>query len=940
MKTRKLLAIMLAIAVLASFISVPVFAEGEGTALETLGILIGPDLDGVTPAYLATIATRAQAALIDLRLEGNEAAALAFDGEETFTDAADATEFWQPILEFLKATPASGWNGYTNGSFKPNQAITGMEFTKILLVSLGYVEGVDFLYADVMDFAETVGLMALAEKADADLTVEDLAVAMMEALGTKINSATDVTLLSQLVIDGIVDAADAVAAGFVVEEEAVVIVDAYASAINEVTVEMSTDVPDDAVVTLKKGTAAYSVDEVVDGDMITLTALFNLPAGTYTVMVDDSSAGFEVMAQYAVDLAIGVDTIYDAGIADLMVQLLDQYGDAMSLTGTNYSVFNQSTGYVFAPVVGTTMTITPALDVSSTSTYKAAAAAGEEVYVFVYDPVSMLTVSGTVVVMEAPYIAGIEIGGVTIGKIGTVVQTTLFELTVGNVLAVSAIDQYGMPYKLTSADVTTGTTYANKVQILSSNSAIIDPSAMLTPNADGNLVFTALTDGQVVITLIIPDQAVIATSELITVYATAELDTITTAGPDEAVYAGEETDFAVAGFDQYGAPFDVAAGVTFTATVDLFDVGPVNDAKNEISFTADTAGTATVYYFLDGIFQGTFDVTVNAAAYPFQIVGVTAPGALEEGVNDTIISADVEVIDQYGRSYTTREVDPFTNGYDFEVMTKAATTLFYVNDMGSGNGFRVTATTGNDTGSAEFVAKLMNGPAVMTESAFTFSYTNVETEDIDGFAITAFADTMYTGATFDFGQAADDYYKTVAVTGTYGDLSVALYYSDADELPDLVDIVTSTNDKVEVMSTNVLVPTAPVDAGSTTVKLWQNGVEVASEVLALDDNAPTIVTVTAAKKDSVVLADLIAPLTATDTEINSMFTFVDQYGVGKGVFVYATIQASRPSPLVPDFYFFTDVFTSADGKITYFNLVKWDGSITATYEATTPVPAP
>jgi len=277
-------------------------------------------------------------------------------------------------------------------------------------------------------------------------------------------------------------------------------------------------------------------------------------------------------------------------------------------------------------------------------------------------------------------------------------------------------------------------------------------------------------------------------------------------------------------------------------------------------------------------------------------------------------------------------------------MTKAATDLFYVNDNGSTNGFDVYARMGDDTGSAEFVAKLMNGPAVMTESAFTFSYTNVETEDIDGFGITAFADTMYTGATFDFGQAADDYYKTVVVTGKYGDLTVALYYSTTGALPDLVDIVTSSNDKVEVMSTNVLVPTAPVEEGSTTVKLWQNGVEVASEVLALEDVAPKIVTVTAAKKDSVTLADTTAPLTATDTEINSMFTFVDQYGVGGGtveVFDYVTIQASRPSPLVPDFYFFTDVFTSTDGKITYFNLVKWDGTITASYEATTPTtPSP
>ncbi len=289
--------------------TVPVFAEGEGEALETLGILVGTG-DGVTEEYLATTASRAQAALINLRLLGLEAAALAFDGTETFTDAADATEFWQPVLEYLKANPSVGWVGYPDGSFMPNAAITGQGFTKVLLVALGYEEGVDFTWETVMEFAATVGLTALADKADMDLTVEDLAVALVEALGTKTTAPTDITLLTKLVLDGVIDEADAVAAGFEVEEEALVIVDAYASSVKKVTVEMSTDVPEGTAVTLKKGTASYAVSKTVDGSMITLEALFNLPAGTYTVMVGDSTAEFEVVAQHAVDLVIGADSLY------------------------------------------------------------------------------------------------------------------------------------------------------------------------------------------------------------------------------------------------------------------------------------------------------------------------------------------------------------------------------------------------------------------------------------------------------------------------------------------------------------------------------------------------------------------------------------------------------------------------------------------------------
>ena len=920
MKTRKLLAIMLAIAVLASFISVPVFAEGEGTALETLGILIGPDEDGVTPEYLATIATRAQAALIDLRLEGNEAAALAFDGEETFTDAADATEFWQPILEFLKATPASGWNGYEDGSFAPNAPITGMEFTKILLVSLGYVEGVDFMYADVMDFAATVGLIALAEKADADLTVEDLAVAIIEALGTKTTAATDVTLLTQLVLDGVIDEADALAAGFVIDVEAFVIVDAYASSVNEVTVEMSTDVPAGAVVTLKKGTAAYSVSEAVVGDTITLTALFNLPAGTYTVTVDGSSADFEVMAQYAVELVLTADTVFLDINQDLGVSMFDQYGELMSLSGTNYSVFNQNDGYVYDPDVDDAIEI----DVEDDS----AAEAGDVIFVFVYDPVSMLTVSGELPVIAAPVVTTLTVGAVT--PSGTDV-TTLFQDTDDNVLAVTVYDQYGDAMTLTDSlfDTQIPSLYDAEIQVLSSNGNVIDAE-----NWDvigGVFTFDADDPGMALFTFIIPAQAFIATSEMITVYATPALATIQTAGPDEAVYADEETDFAVTGFDQYGDPFDVAAGVTFTSTVQLFgDPSTIeNSAANVISLTADMDGTATVYYFLGGIFQGTFDVTVNEAAYPFQITGVDAFMAMEEGTNQEILSEDIEVIDQYGRVMTA----PFDGtGFTWNAMSAAATDLFSTSPGWVDGYLWVGADTGTTdaTGSETFVAKLIDlndGYKVMTESAFSFAITNVETEDVEGFEMALTAGTMYTGATFDFGQTADEYYKYVTVTGTYGGVKVLLNL-DSNGVPELIDVITSTNDHVEVMSGDILVPTTADDT-TTNIKAWRNGVAVANADQDLSKVDPDCVVITAEADDSVDTVDT--------GDYAVMFTYTDQYGVDLD---YALLQASRASGVDPTVYFFTSNDTVGD--YTYYYVVKWDGSLSEVYvdKDTTLTPAP
>ena len=252
MKTRRLLAVVLAVAMLASFISIPVFAEGEGAILEDLGILMGPDEDGVTEAYLASTATRAQAALVHLRLFGLEADALAFEGTETFMDAATATEYWQPVLEYLKANPDLGWQGDDEGYFMPTAAINGQQFTKVLLVALGYVEGTDFTYDETMTFAAGIGLDALADKAEVDLTVEDLAVALVQALGLTTTGAEDWTLVSQLVDAGLIDEDAAEAAGFEVMDPAFVVVSAEATATDEVTVTMSTEIPEGTTLILKK----------------------------------------------------------------------------------------------------------------------------------------------------------------------------------------------------------------------------------------------------------------------------------------------------------------------------------------------------------------------------------------------------------------------------------------------------------------------------------------------------------------------------------------------------------------------------------------------------------------------------------------------------------------------------------------------------------------
>lgn len=906
MKTRKLLAIVLAVAMLASFVSIPVFAEGEGEALETLGVLMGTG-DGVTEEYLASTATRAQAALIHLRLFGLEDEALAFDGEETFTDAADATEFWQPVLEYLKANPELGWQGYPDGSFMPNGTITGQGFTKVLLVALGYEEGVDFEWETVMTFAATVGLDALADKADEDLLVEDLAMALVEALGTKTTADIDVTLLTWLVMEGVVSAEDAEAAGFEVEEPALKIVSAGPTAIDEITVEMSTDVPEDTDVTLKRGSIGLVYDLEIDGSTVVLSGLYKFLPGTYTVTIGDETATFVIESQTATGLVVGADTIYDDGTQDLKVKLADQYGDAMSLTGANVSVFNQSTGYVFTPDVSTTVKITIE-DISTTSTPVMNAKAGDVVYVFVYDPASGLTATKEVLVMEAPYIAWLEIGDVTIAKDGDTTPPRIYTNTDDHKLDVTAYDQYNQEYTLTNTDIQTGTTYTNKVQILSSNSGVISAGGITVDK--GDLVFDADATGSAVITLIIPDQGFITTSEMITVYAEATLTSVQVAGPVEAVYADETAKFPIVGVDQYGDPIDVETGddVDFTTTVNLGDV-PAVTAKNEVSFAPTDDGTTTVYYFCNGIFQDTFTVTVNPEAYPFQITGIDVPGALQTGVTQIITGDAITVLDQYGR-----EMDAPFGTYDgaaYDYVAKAKTDEEHVILL-SGSGYTLS-TAGLTAGTDQFTLVLTKDTVEQPDSTFVFEVTNIKATDIDGFALGEMT-KMYTGTDIaSFGQAAGAYNKTVEITGTADGVTVKLLDADTDGLPDIIDLVTSSNDAVEVVSGSIITKTMGEDAvdGTSAIKAWRNGEVVASTDLALAKAAPDLASITVVKA-------------GTYSSYATSFKYADQYGVALG----GAVVTAADSPYGADGDYTIEA-SYVVGDYTWYTVVKWDGSLSA-----------
>ncbi|MFB9328740.1 plastocyanin/azurin family copper-binding protein [Paenibacillus aurantiacus] len=185
--------------------------EGSSSAVQTdaetaakLGLLIG-DGNGVDASYLGKSATRMQAAIISLRLQGSLKEATDFKGTANFTDANQVNASNQSVLAYLKAHPELGWNGSGAGSFKPADPISAQQFYKVLLEALGYKSGKDFRYADTEAFARSKGLYQIT--GTATLTNAHIATALVEALAGQ--TADGTTLFSKLQAAGVLDAAAA-----------------------------------------------------------------------------------------------------------------------------------------------------------------------------------------------------------------------------------------------------------------------------------------------------------------------------------------------------------------------------------------------------------------------------------------------------------------------------------------------------------------------------------------------------------------------------------------------------------------------------------------------------------------------------------------------------------------------------------------------------------
>lgn len=217
-KSKSVLAFVLTLTlILTSAISAaPVFAavitKTDSAICKDLGMLKGTG-EGVTADYLGTQVDRLQGAIMFLRLKGLEDDAKAFSGTDNFSDVGALNQTNKAILGYLKANPDLGFVGVGDNKFSPTENMTAKQYYKVLLTALGYNEGSDFDWANVMTFSASKGLTKLFS--NTKFTVNDLSIGTVEGLKSTVKDSSD-TLIAKLVDSGTISKSKATLTGLLV----------------------------------------------------------------------------------------------------------------------------------------------------------------------------------------------------------------------------------------------------------------------------------------------------------------------------------------------------------------------------------------------------------------------------------------------------------------------------------------------------------------------------------------------------------------------------------------------------------------------------------------------------------------------------------------------------------------------------------------------------
>ncbi|HHW00029.1 MAG TPA: hypothetical protein GXX36_10760 [Clostridiaceae bacterium] len=367
---KKLLAVIITVAMLATLM-VPAFAAETKTAAkicEALGMLKGTTGE-VTDEYLATELTRHQMAIMFLRLRGLEAEANAFEGTDNFADA-DEIKYAEgrAVLAYLYANPDLGFVG-SEGNFMPLKKVEAQEYFKVMLVALGYEQGEDFEWADVLEFAAEKGLASAADFENKTyLTANDVAEITVEALLATCKDGK--TLVEKLIDAGVIDEDLAVEVGLIEEVE----VSAEATGAKKFTVSFGTAVDENKVsFSVKKGSAVANIKTVTFAEnkkSAELEMASQLTEGTYDITVkglgEDVTLSVDVEDEKVAKIEFTSDTapLVRGKTNEITIgyKVLNQYGEDISDDEAVYVYPGK--GNITNPVSGGTATVTNTSDFS------------------------------------------------------------------------------------------------------------------------------------------------------------------------------------------------------------------------------------------------------------------------------------------------------------------------------------------------------------------------------------------------------------------------------------------------------------------------------------------------------------------------------------------------------------------------------------------------
>lgn len=589
------------------------------------------------------------------------------------------------------------------------------------------------------------------------------------------------------------------------------------------------------------GTLKYSVTaKYADDNKSVELAADYLPAGEYDVTVKGFDAvKVTVAAEVATKLEIGASEIQKDANTDLLVKVLNQFGEQITTAVPTITAFSSVNADISSKVVNGVLSLP-----HNTATPEVV---GTTIVITALYPSAGLSLSKTYTVVAQSVASSLELG--TVAPLSGTERITVGDKNL--VLPYKIVDQYGKEIKLPQPTNASSYVVSNGKATVGPIDLIVSPAINIDEfyvDADGVLTFDADVAGTVVITALNAASGKSSTTT-VTINSAAALKELKVLSAAGVIVKGEKTIFNYSATDSFGAPIaktSVPASVTALGNNFQLNIAGVPathsfKANGDLEVVFNGSGTATITVLVNGLLTSTLTVTVNDEAYPVSIKnfkGLKAKAA--SGAVQSLTIGQLDISDNFGRAYTE-----LSTGWNLSFSSSDSN----IAAVAGGN-----VTAGNTKGKATITATL-TGPSTTLTKTFTF-------EVVADSAITSYvADAVGTI----YKSATNGYAKTISLTG-----KTATNEDVAINTAQYVNVLTTNN------SSAVVVPNASglefygVAAGTATVTAWKSGVKLADVTVTVSEATPVV---TSVSFDS-------SELEPTGTvDLYTLLNVVDQYGV-------------------------------------------------------------